>query len=90
MYARGRETNSPRDQPVRVISDYYAIEPNPDGTVAVVLIPKGRVAILPDNRIEAIEVDTPLIVDGIVPWPGLEADIRANYFAWCESAEAIR
>lgn len=28
-------------------------------------------------------------VRGIVPWPGIEDDIRARYQAWCESSEVI-
>lgn len=84
-----RDTNSPRDHPVRIISDYYAIEPHHDGTVDVVLIPHGRIALLPDRKTEPIDIDNPLIVRGIVPWSGIEADIRANYRAWCDMAEQI-
>lgn len=29
------------------------------------------------------------VVRGIVPWNGLEQDIRARFMAWCESAEVI-
>jgi len=29
------------------------------------------------------------LVRGIVPWDGLEEDIRARYEAWCESGEVI-
>ena len=28
-----------------------------------------------------------LVVRGVVPWDGMEADIRARYYAWCESAD---
>ena len=84
-----RDTNSPRDHPVRIISDYYAIAPHHDGTVDVVLIPHGRIALLPDRKTEPIDIDNPLIVRGIVPWSGIEADIRANYRAWCDMAEQI-
>ena len=29
------------------------------------------------------------IVHGVVPWDGLEEDIRARFRAWCESGEVI-
>ena len=29
------------------------------------------------------------IVRGVVPWEGIEDDIRARYHAWCESAEVV-
>ena len=29
------------------------------------------------------------VVRGVVPWPGIEDDIRARYEAWCESGEEI-
>lgn len=52
---------------------FYVIQQRDDGNVDVYLIPFRGVT---------------LVVRGVVPWDGLEADIRARYYAWCESAEA--
>ena len=30
-----------------------------------------------------------LVVKGIVPFDGMEEDIRANYSRWCDSAEVV-
>ena len=50
---------------------FYAIEYREDGTADVFLMPK-----------EGVQ----LAVTGIDPWDGMEEDIRARYYAWCESA----
>lgn len=52
---------------------FYAIQQRDDGNVDVYLMPFA---------------DVTLVVRGVVPWQGLEDDIRARYYAWCESAEA--
>lgn len=51
---------------------FYVIQPRDDGNVDVYLMPFSSVT---------------LVMRGVVPWDGLEADIRARYYAWCESAE---
>jgi len=51
---------------------FYVIQPRQDETVDVYLMPFRGVT---------------LVVRGVVPWDGMEDDIRARYYAWCESAE---
>lgn len=51
---------------------FYVIQPRDDGCMDVHLMPFPGVA---------------LVVRGVAPWNGLEDDIRARYYAWCESAE---
>ena len=34
------------------------------------------------------DVEVP-VMRGVVPWDGMEDDIRARYEAWCESAQWI-
>ena len=53
---------------------FYAIEPRGDGTADVYLMPYEGAR---------------LVVRGVIPWPSMEGDIRARYYAWCESAEVI-
>lgn len=55
---------------------FYSIHPQPDGTTDVYLRPE------PESG--AVRV-----MRGVVPWDGMECDIRARYDAWCESAEEI-
>lgn len=75
------DTN-PRDGPKR----FYNLSENEDGTVDVYLAPDVTVY----HTDEGTEYDVKLrVVRGIVPWPGLEDDIRARYQAWCESGEVI-
>lgn len=66
---------------------FYAIELNEDDTVDVYLIPSGTVYET-DIGIKEYDVDV-RVVRGIVPWKGIEDDIRAHFEAWCESGEAI-
>ena len=54
---------------------FYAIEHRADGTADVFLMP-----------FEGVR----LVMRGIVPWDGMEDDIRTRYYAWCESAEAAK
>lgn len=66
---------------------FYHIIDNDDGTVDVFLNP-----VLKEYRTEDglreydIEV---LAVRGVVPWDGLEEDIRARFEDWCKSGEKI-
>lgn len=53
---------------------FYWIELNGDGTADVLLRPRDRL----------------MIVKGVVPWDGMEADIRARYGAWCDAAAPVK
>ena len=66
---------------------FYAINDNGDGTVDVYLMPD--VTVYPtEDGFKEYDVSV-RIVRGVVPWDGLEQDIRARFMAWCESAEVI-
>lgn len=52
---------------------FYFIMDNGDGTADVLLRPRDRL----------------MIVKGVVPWDGMEADIRARYGAWCDAAALV-
>ena len=54
---------------------FYVIQPRDDGCVDVYLMPFRGVT---------------LVVRGVAPWDGMEDDIRARYYAWCESAEMTK
>ena len=79
-------TNMPRDRPIRSRCQ-YSIVPQVDGTVDVYLCPDVQVY-QTDMGIREYDI-TVRLVRGIVPWAGLEEDIRARYDAWCESGEVI-
>lgn len=80
-----RQRPLPRDEPSG--RKYYEIMPNDDGTVDVYLAPDVTVY---DTDIGIKEYDVQmLVVKGVIPWDGLEEDIRARYDAWCDSAEVI-
>lgn len=66
---------------------HYTIVPCDDGRVDVYLSPDVRVYDT-DHGIKEHDI-TVCLVRGVVPWDGLEEDIRARYDAWCESAEVI-
>jgi len=53
---------------------FYAIEYREDGTADVTLMP-----------FEGVKI----IVPGVDPWDGMEDDIRARYYAWCDSGEVL-
>lgn len=53
---------------------FYIIDARPDGSADVYLF-------LPEKEIR--------IVRGVIPWEGMEEDIRTRYDAWCASAETI-
>lgn len=75
----------PRDHPKG--KAFYEIIPGEGGTVDVYLTPEVTVYPVEDGR---REYDVRVrVVRGVAPWDGLEADIRARYEAWCESAEVI-
>ncbi len=77
----------PRDHPVGKDRKFYAIEEQPDGTVDVYLSPVVRVY---DTDFGIREYDISVrVVRGVVPWDGIEDDIRARFNSWCESGEVI-
>lgn len=79
-----RRSNSPRDRPKK---KHYTIVLNDDGLVDVYLCPDVRVY---ETDIGINEFDVSVrVVRGVVPWIGIEEDIRARYDAWCESGEVI-
>lgn len=66
---------------------FYAINEKDDGTVDVYLMPD--VTIYPtEDGFREYDISV-RIVRGVVPWDGLEEDIRARFRAWCESGEVI-
>ena len=54
---------------------FYRICKNPDGTADVYLMPEGSRHII--------------AVKGVTLHEGLEEDIRARFYAWCESGEEV-
>jgi hypothetical protein len=78
-----RDTNAPRDHPRR----FYSIIEREDGLVDVYLAPEVTAY---DTDVGIREYDISVIaVCGVVPWPGLEEDVRKRFDAWCESGEEI-
>lgn len=66
---------------------FYSIDPQDDGTVDVYLYPD---LVVYDTDLGIKEYDIDLrVVRGVVPWDGLEEDIRARFSAWCESADRV-
>ena len=66
---------------------FYHITENDDGTVDVFLNPNVQTIVTVDG-IRDFDIQV-RVVRGVVPWPGIEDDIRARYDAWCESGEEI-
>lgn len=66
---------------------FYAIQDNGDGTADVYLMPEITVYPTEDGFREYDA--TVRVVRGIVPWDGMEDDIRARFTAWCDAAEVI-
>lgn len=60
---------------------FYSIQTNYDGSVDVYLFPTASGPY--DTSAEII------IVCGVIPWDGLEDDIRRRYDAWCNSGDII-
>lgn len=82
--SRSDSGNAPRDHPGR---KFYEIAPTGDGTVDVYLRPEVTVY---DTDMGVKEYDVRVrVVRGVVPWDGMEDDIRARFDAWCETAEVI-
>lgn len=74
----------PRDHPR---GKFYEIMPGNDGTVDVYLRPEVTAY---DTNVGVKEYDVRVrVVRGVVPWDGMEDDIRARFDAWCETAEVI-
>ena len=68
---------------------FYAIDEKDDGTVDVYLMPDVTVTIYPtEDGFREYDISV-RIVRGVVPWDGLEEDIRARFMAWCDSGEVI-
>ena len=66
---------------------FYSIEEQDDGTVDVYLCPD---LVVYDTDLGIKEYDIELrVVRGIVPWDGLEEDIRDRYYDWCASAQPL-
>lgn len=66
---------------------FYTIHGNGDGTVDVYLRPEVTAY---DTDVGVREYDVRVrVMRGVVPWDGLEDDIRARFDAWCEAAEVI-
>lgn len=66
---------------------FYSLLTQEDGTVDVYLTPDVTVY---DTDMGVREYDVSVrIVRGVVPWDGMEEDIRARYDAWCNSAEVV-
>lgn len=77
--------NAPRDHPRG--KQFYEIVPGNGGTVDVFLRPEVTTY---DTVLGVREYDLRVrVVRGVVPWDGLEDDIRARYEAWCAEAEVI-
>ena len=66
---------------------FYSIQQNGDGTVDVFLKPRVTPMTTPEGQTD-YDVEVP-VMRGVVPWDGMEDDIRARYEAWCESAQWI-
>lgn len=66
---------------------FYSLLAQEDGTVDVYLTPDVTTY---DTNEGVREYDISVrIVRGVVPWDGMEDDIRARYDAWCDSAEVV-
>ena len=77
----------PRDHPASMSRKFYAIDVQPDGTADVYLSP---VVCVYDTDLGIREYDIQArVVRGVVPWDGMEDDIRARFDSWCESGEII-
>lgn len=77
LQAPKRFGSNPRDRPPRH-RRFYAIDERQDGTADVYLLP-----VLHDCDVQV------RVVRGVIPWSGIEDDIRARFDAWCECGEVI-
>lgn len=74
----------PRDHPCG--KHFFEIIPGDDDTVDVYLRPEITVY----DTFGVREYDVRVrVVRGVIPWDGLETDIRMRFNAWCDSAEVI-
>lgn len=82
-----RNIYNPRDRPSEKGRRFYAIEEQPDGTVDVYLSP---VICIYDTCFGVKEYDISIrVVRGVIPWDGIEDDIRSRFDSWCECGEVI-
>ena len=65
---------------------FYFILDNGDGTADVILNPRVEPMTTPDGATD-YDITGALIVRGVEYTPDLEDDIRARFYAWCESGE---
>ena len=67
-------------------SRFYSIAAQDDGTVDVYIAPVLKTYTTDTGT----EYDVSFrVVRGVIPWDGLEDDIRTRYEAWCESGEVM-
>lgn len=73
------------------MKQFYRIVPNQDGSGTVdVLLSPGQPVPIYDTLTGLLDYNIKVLaVRGVVPWDGLEEDIRERYQAWCASAEVI-
>lgn len=65
---------------------FYFILDNEDGTVDVYLRP--RVVAITDSDGETdYDIEAESVARGVIPWIGMEDDIRARFNAWYESGD---
>ena len=81
----------PENRPPEMVNGqpFYRIVPNDDGTCDVWLTPGTAVPLL-DTLTGIMDYNIRLwAVRGVIPYEGLEEDIRRRYDAWLQSAEEI-
>lgn len=61
-------------------SEFYVVDRETEESVSVYLF----------FRDTAPEMNGIYVVRGVVPWEGMEEDIRARYTRWCEESEPLR
>ena len=66
---------------------FYSINENDDGTVDVILRPTVYPLTTPEGQTD-YDISI-IIVRGIIPWDGIEDDIRARYSSWCQTGETV-
>ena len=67
---------------------FYFIMDRGDGFVDIILYPRVVPMTTPDGFTD-YDITGALIVRKVEPAPGLEDDIRARFYAWCEAGEPI-
>ena len=65
---------------------FYFIRDNGDGTADVILFPRVVPMTTPEGATD-YDICGAKIVEGVPLTPDLDEDVRARYYAWCESAE---